>query len=151
MIRSPLCPSAVRLAIVGVVLFAVVGCGGGGKEATAEGRVKPKGRVLKNGLPLDINAAGLPPGDPGLQVIFIKMGTTDAGTEIPAQITDPATGSFELAGLDGKGIPPGKYRVAVILAPSGSPDQLKGKYDQKNSKIEKEITGTEDVIIDLGK
>lgn len=151
MIRIPLRPSAARPAVVLLGLLLAVGCGGGGKEGTAEGRVKPKGRVLKNGLPLEINAAGLPPGDPGLQVIFINIGTADAGTEIPAQITDPATGSFELAGLDGKGIPPGKYRVAVILAPSGSPDQLKGKYDRKNTKIEKEVTGKDDVIIDLEK
>jgi hypothetical protein len=130
----------------------LAGCG---KDNAALGpRVKPKGRILKNGLPLQYTESPntrLPPGDPGMQVIFIKVGTSDAGTEIPARIVDPREGTFDLAGEDGNGIPPGKYRIAVILAPVGGTDVFKGKFDRTNSKIERELKGNEDVVIDVDK
>lgn len=138
----------IRLSLVMVLAAFAAGCGGGGKDpATADGRVKPKGRVVKGGNPVDINTAGLPPGDPGLQVIFIKPD----GVEIPARVTDAKAGAFELVGGDGKGIAPGKYKVAVLVAPSGGTDQLKGKFDRKNTKIEKDVNGTDEVVIDLDK
>jgi len=130
----------------------LVGCG---KDDGAGGpRVKPKGRILKGGLPLQFTEnpnSRLPPGDPGMQVLFIKVGTADAGTEIPAKIIDAKDGTFELTGGDGKGIPPGRYRIAVILAPVGGTDVFKGKFDKTNSKIERDITGNEDLVIDVDK
>jgi hypothetical protein len=133
-----------------ICVIAVTGCNSGQPRAT-EGNVIPKGRILKNGLPLKPTGGTgglLPPGDAGLQVIFIKIGTIDAGTEIAATIKDES-GTFELIGNEGKGIPPGKYRVAVYLGPAGSADELKGKYSRENSKIEVEVKKGEDLIIDL--
>jgi hypothetical protein len=129
--------------------FVLTGCGSRG--SSGEQKVTAKGRILKNGLPIQITAQHLPPGDPGLQVIFIKVGTVDAGEEIPAKIVDAAQGTFELIGPDAKGIPPGKYRIAVLLAPIGGTDVFKGKYDRTNSKIEREIKGNEDLVIDIDK
>jgi hypothetical protein len=114
--------------------------------------VIPKGRILKNGLPLKPSEnvlANMPPGDPGLQIVFIKIGTADAGTELSARIMAEPPGTFDLIGAEGKGIPPGKYRVVVILAPFGGQDELKGKYGRDNSKIEVEVKPGEDLIIDL--
>jgi hypothetical protein len=128
-------------------LLLVAGCSR--DSGVAEGRTKPRGRILENGLPIKIDTTNLPPGDPGLQVTFIKIGGVDAGTEYEARITDAANGAFDLIGADGKGIPPGKYRVAVTVAPFGSPDQLKGKYSREKSKIEIEVKPGEDVVIDL--
>ena len=132
-----------------VLLLATAGCGE--KNGPAEGRTMPKGRILENGLPVKVDTTNLPPGDPGLQVTFIKLGGVDAGEEAEAQIIDAAEGSFELIGADGKGITPGKYRVAVTMAPYGSPDLLKGKYSRENSKIEVEVKEGEDLVIDLAK
>lgn len=143
--------AAARWLAAGVAVAVMIGCGSGSGRNDGVVRHSPKGRVLKGGLPIEIDASRLPPGDPGLQVIFIKMGTTDAGTEIPAQIIDPKAGTFELKGIDGNGIPEGKYRVAVILAPVGSADAFKGKYDKKNSKIEVEVKSNQDVVIDVDK
>ncbi|HSQ56658.1 MAG TPA: hypothetical protein VLM40_13025 [Gemmata sp.] len=136
------------LVVLTVSLALAAGCGSS-KDKTAEGRTKPKGRILENGLPVKVDTSKLPPGDPGLQVTFIKIGGVDAGEETDAQITDAGTGTFELFGADGKGIPPGKYRVAVVLAPVGSADALKGKYSRDNSKIEVEVKEGEDLVIDL--
>lgn len=133
------------------VMLGLIGCGSSGPKDDGIVRARPKGRILQNGQPVKINTANLPPGDPGLQVIFVKVGTPDAGAEIPAQVTDASTGTFELVGPDGRGIPEGKYRIAVILAPFGSADQFKGKYNQQNSKIERELKAGQDLEIDLDK
>jgi hypothetical protein len=125
----------------------LVGCKS--KDKTAEGRTKPKGRILENGLPIRVNSSKLPPGDPGMQVTFVKLGGADAGEEINAVVTDAAQGAFELIGADAKGIPPGKYRVVLVLAPHGSDDVLKGKYSREKSKIEVEVKEGEDLVIDI--
>ena len=128
----------------------LLGSGCGKKPGgTAEGRTKPKGRILENGLPLKAKAENLPPGDPGMTITFIKLGTADAGQETNALITSAADASFELIGADGKGIAPGKYRVAIALAPVGNPDLLRGRYSRENSKIEVEVKPGEDLVIDL--
>ena len=142
------CVALVAL-IVGFV--AAAGCGGDKANQLPEGRVKARGRLLKSGLPIQVDTSKLPPGDPGLQVIFVKVGSVDAGLECPANIISATEGTFELAGPDGKGIAPGRYRVVVILAPVGSDDIFKGKYDKTKSKIEVEIKGGEDLVIDIDK
>jgi hypothetical protein len=143
-------PLRLTLALLAPVLAFAAGCGDNVPPDKVQ-RVTAQGRILKNGLPISIDNMRLPPGDPGLQVIFIKLGTTDAGAEIPATVTNAAEGRFELTGPDGKGIPAGRYRVAVILAPYGSADQFKGKYDRNNSKVEVEVKGGEDLVIDIDK
>jgi hypothetical protein len=140
------------VALVALVagFIALEGCSG--KNSTLpEGRVKARGRLLKNGLPIQVDTSKLPPGDPGLQIIFIRLGTAEAGSESPANVISATEGTFELAGPDGRGIAPGRYRVVVILAPVGSDDIFKGKYDKNKSKLEVEIKGGEDLVIDLDK
>jgi hypothetical protein len=132
-----------------LVFVLLSGCSS--KTTVAEGRTKPRGRILENGLPIKVDTSKLPPGDPGLQVTFIKIGGVDAGTEYEATITDSATGSFELIGTDGKGIPPGEYRIAIVLAPHGSDDLLKGRFSREKSKIHIEVKPNEDVVIDIAK
>jgi hypothetical protein len=140
-------------ALLALIFFTAALAGCGGNQGASGPKVKARGRILKNGLPIKSETATqhLPPGDPGLQVIFIKVGTADAGAEIPATVIDASEGTFELTGPDGKGIPPGRYRVAVLLAPIGSADAFKGKYDRDNSKIEVELKDGEDLVIDLDK
>ncbi|MCS7021217.1 MAG: carboxypeptidase-like regulatory domain-containing protein [Gemmataceae bacterium] len=130
-------------------LLLVLGCSNKSGGGVGEGRTKPRGRILENGLPIKIDTSKLPPGDPGLQVTFIKLGGVDAGTEYEAVVTDSANGAFELIGKDGKGIPPGKYRVVITLAPFGSEDMLKGRFSRERSKIEIEVKPGEDVVIDI--
>ena len=50
------------------------------------------------------------------------------------------------------GLPPGKYRIAVRQwDPYPDTDKLGGKFDAQNSPIVREITGEEDIVIDLSK
>jgi hypothetical protein len=126
-----------------VVFACLTGCGSGGSGG--ERLPKVTGRLLKNGLPLKPpDTSKLPPGDPGLQVIFYRVGDAKAGEEHRAAV-NPEDGTFAVA------VPPGRYRIAVIMAPQGSADLFKGKYDLEHSKIERDITGKEDVVIDIDK
>ena len=61
-----------------------------------------------------------------------------------ATVIDAKEGTFEV-----KNIPPGRYRIAVVLAPVGGTDVFKGKYDRTNSKVERDVKGDEDLIIDV--
>lgn len=137
------------LVLAGVFGVLAAGCTPSGVPEADDGKVIPEGRILKNGLPVRPTAAGLPPGDPGLKVTFIKVGTADAGKEMMANISDEEEGTFELVGPEGKGIPPGKYRVALFLGPEGGEDEFKGKYSRENSPIEVEVEEGKDLVIDL--
>ena len=139
-------------ALTAALLVPLAGGCAGKKDEVAEGRTKPKGRILDNGLPLKPKMqSNMPPGDPGMKVVFVRLGGSDAGQEIQAVIHEPSEATFELIGVDGKGITPGKYRVAVTLGPEGGQDQLKGKYTRENSKIEVEVKEGEDLVIDIAK
>jgi hypothetical protein len=142
------CCRWLTLVAVGFSALFLVGCNSSAVRPE-DGKVIPRGRILENGLPVKINAANLPPGDPGMSVTFIRIGSVDAGEEIEAQIIDAEECSFELIGADAKGIAPGKYRVAISLAPVGGQDQFKGKYNREKSKIEVEVKEGEDLVIDL--
>jgi hypothetical protein len=116
----------------------------------SESVVKVKGKILKNGLPYQPKTEGLPPGDRGVKMNFIRLGGDKAGEEYP--VTVDANGNFEAIGLEGKGIPPGKYRITIHEGPFGMPDQLKEKFNKENSKIEREVKpGGGDLVIDLDK
>jgi hypothetical protein len=143
--------AAAFVALVGVLLV-VVGCDSSGRPKAEAGKVIPKGRILKNGLPLkpsENTLAKMPPGDPGMEIVFIKLGGADAGEEIRARIQEEPPGTFDLIGAEGKGITPGRYRVAITLGPFGSKDEFKGKYSREKSKIDIEVKEGEDVVIDL--
>lgn len=141
--------TVVARATAALLFVCALGCAD--NSAPAEGRLKPRGRLLENGLPIKVNTANMPPGDPGMKVTFIRIGSVDAGEAIDARIFEATEGSFELIGADGKGIPPGNYRVAVTLGAEGGSDQLKGKFSSEKSPIEVEVKEGEDLVIDLAK
>lgn len=133
-----------RLAgVAGCLALLLAGCG------KSDRVVKVKGRVIKGGSPVTVNTEGLPPGDRGLRVGFIRVGA-DKPEEFYATV-DPAAGTFEVPGQDGNGIPPGRYQITVEMGAVGAADQLKGKFDRGNSKIERDVDGKQEIVIDLDK
>jgi hypothetical protein len=139
-----------HLSFLGLLLGALMLSAGCSKKDVAEGRTKPKGRIVENGQPIKIDTSKMPPGDPGIQITFIPLGVEGAESH-EARITDASQGAFEVIGADGKGIAPGRYRVAVAVAAVGNPDLLKGKYSREKSKIEIDVAAGEDIVIDLAK
>jgi len=60
-------------------------------------------------------------------------------------------GTFRVAGKDGRGLPPGKYRVALELDRKRS-DLWRGKYDADKSPYIFDVDAkTEEIVIDLDK
>jgi hypothetical protein len=55
-------------------------------------------------------------------------------------------------GPDGKGIPPGMYKITVEqFDPFPTTGKLGGQFNERNSKIEREVTGSDHFDIDLDK
>jgi hypothetical protein len=114
-----------------------VGCGD-------SSRINARGRVLKGGQPY------LLPGGQGLRIFFVPL-DAQAGTHFEsfAADYDPENGTFEVKGKDGRGLPPGKYRVDLQLM-KNKEDLLNGGLLGKKSPFTCEVTGSrDDVVIDL--
>jgi hypothetical protein len=142
-VRLPLTPPRIVCALA--LLAGLAGCG------KSDQHVKIKGKLVKGGAPYQPKIEGLPPGDNGLRVGFIRTDGGREGEDFYAKV-DPATGAFEVPGPDGKGIPPGKYKVTVRSGAVGTSDLLKNQFSRENSKVVREIKpGGGDLVIDLDK
>jgi hypothetical protein len=66
-------------------------------------------------------------------------GETDRNAEFFWAAVNP-DGDYEVLGKDGDGIPPGKYRISVLLPTAfTNVDKLKGAFGPDNSKIVREV------------
>jgi hypothetical protein len=133
-----------------VLLTLAVGCGG-----PAEKVVSVRGKVVRGGAPLKLKGdpkLPLPPGDPGASISFVHVEGPKIGQDEPGTF-NPDDGSFHMIGVEGKGIPPGRYKVVVRIGGGGQPDSLKDKHSRENSKLEVTVpdTGVQDLVIDLDK
>lgn len=137
-----------------VALLFLLGCGSPPEAPKAVVR----GKLLDNGKPFTPEGvrmklpkgASLPPGSNPLQIMFIPLDAN--GETYIATVTDPATGAFELAGSDGKGVRLGKYKVSVqINTGPGTPDALGGKYSPEKTTLQAELKAGEEAVIDVNK
>jgi hypothetical protein len=150
---------AIVRALVVVSGFALAGCG-------SSNRVQVQGVLLRGGSPLR------PPEGASNQVVFVAMEVKgDSGKSIGANepfaaVVNEEDGTFEVPGPDGRGIPPGKYRVSVTqkyrtkhtvekpkmrgAAPIDRDTDLLGdRYGPTSSPIVVEVTTPEKLTIDL--
>ena len=115
----------------------ISGCGG-------PGRLQIKGRVLKNGAPY------LPPDGDIVRVMFVPI-SKERVTDFHAATFNPEDGTFQVMARDGKGVPPGKYRIAIEHLHHRA-DIFKGRGDAERSPFECEVnTSADEVTIDLAK
>jgi hypothetical protein len=133
------------LVLAVAALVPPAGCDGDKKKETGP-RVIVKGKLRDNGQPITIDTAKLPPGDAGIRIEFQPL---EAGAEpIPATF-DPPSSSFEVRGLDGKGIKVGEYRISVHVGAFGSADRYKGKYASGKSPIIRNIQGNDGETVEV--
>jgi hypothetical protein len=153
------CGLAIGLALVA----SAPGCG------SSTDRIRVGGRILERG------AAFACPPDRTLGLTLIAMDVKDgpgkgvaAGEPYPAAV-DPTDATFVVPGPDGSGIPPGRYRVALILKPTPAAvlaaekekkaakkktirrdtDFFRGRFGAANSPIVRDLRTSGDLIIDL--
>jgi hypothetical protein len=122
-------------AVVGLCLLAA-GCG--------DGRLRTRGRVMKGGQPL------VPKEDESVRVTFVPIlpGGKPPADHYFAEF-NRADATFQSAGKDKKGMPPGKYRVAVEYKKQRR-DVLGGVYDENHSPFVFDVdSGTPEIVIDL--
>jgi hypothetical protein len=86
-----------------------------------------------------------------INVFFVPVvaeGEKHPGDVFGARYND-ADGTFQATGKDGKGLPPGKYRISVEHFRKKK-DVLNGKFNAENSPFMREITDTvTEVTVDL--
>jgi hypothetical protein len=98
-----------------------VGCGGGGDK-----QYKVKGKLHRGGEVLRISSKV--PGGSQIEVGFYPM-DAGSGPKDPKIIkVDPDTGTFDMSAAGDKGIPAGKYKVAVHQYDPRPEDKLKGAW-----------------------
>lgn len=119
----------------------LVGCGPAGeKRVSVTGTVKNKGQILT-----------VKPMVGRVQVTFIPVTAPGAPAADPQEAVVKPDGTFTVPGTDGKGIAPGKYKIAVRQWDEfPRVDTLQGAFDATNTPLEREITETIKIDIDVG-
>ncbi len=117
----------------------ISGCGGSGKLQT-------RGRLLKNGAPY------LPPEGDIVRVMFVPIPDgKERVTDFHMANFNPEDGTFQASGKDLKGVPPGKYRIAIEQLHRRA-DIFKGAFDAERSPFVHEVnSSTGEIVIDLAK
>lgn len=100
-----------------------------------------KGKLTRGNQPLAIRK-----GDQ-LAVVFIPFKEGETSEDFFTTSVQP-DGTFQFSGRNGKGIPQGKYRVAVSMG-RRKKDALKGEFAPHTSTIIRTVTGKEEILIDL--
>src|SRR4051812_37338666 len=109
-----------------------------------DGRVRTKGRVVQGVQPL------LPKNRDSVRVTFVPIlpGGNPPRDHYFAEF-NRADGTFQSAGKDRKGMPPGKYRVAVEYKKNRR-DVFDGKFDENRSPFVVDVDSrTREIVIDL--
>lgn len=122
------------------------GCG------TGSNKLHVKGRVTRNGAPLRFESRA----DLGLGrlvVSFMPVGEGDhVAGGLQSAVVNQEDGTFTVDGTDGKGILPGRYRIYIYqYDPMPTVDKLKGEFAEGKSLIERDVTGGEEINIDVSK
>jgi hypothetical protein len=119
------------------VVIAMLACGCGG-----DGRFQARGRLIKDGAPFKLGQGE------GMRIVFVPVEPGESTFETYAAILEE-DGSFKVIGKDGKGLPPGKYRVTVEHLKKKA-DLFKGAFSGKKTPIVREVTdGANEIVIDL--
>jgi hypothetical protein len=124
----------------------LAGCGGGPKGDS----VPVRGIVTSAGAPLKVNRP-----DVGLgyvEVHFYRIADDGSVSTDPADAAVDELGNFTVRGRDGRGLPPGKYRITVRqLDPAPDNDKLGGRFNLKNSKIVRDVSPDQEIEIDVSR
>jgi hypothetical protein len=127
-----------RGALLGVVLLA--GCGG-------PALIQPRGRLLKGGAPLPLKDSE------HVTIFFVPVvaeGRPHPGENYAARY-NRADGTFQATGKDGKGLPPGKYKVTVGHFRRKT-DLLDGAFSAANTPFVHDLDARSgEIVLDLAR
>jgi hypothetical protein len=126
------------LAVLAIALV-LAGC-------SRSGKLNTKGVILKDGEPLKVGAEDV------VRVILVPMPEDGSHpNQLFAAEFNRDNSTFVVKGPDGRGMPPGKYRVAVEVLQARK-DVFKGAFSSENSPLFCTIQSSSDEItVDVGK
>ena len=132
---GPLC-----LLLIGVT--ALTGCGP--RSNKTEPEFKISGKILRGGNPLPLDPVMAAAKAASVNVKFVRTDGS-GGADFSNSAFADESGVFTIK------LPKGKYRVSVVHMNGRQPgDNLQGKFGDRKSKIEQEVTGdTTDLVIEL--
>jgi hypothetical protein len=144
---------------IGLVLVLIpLGCSD--QKSSTPPDVEVRGRILNQGTPYNAPTENLPPGSGALTIVFLSVDRP--GTQEFARY-DAVTSSFTVPGSASKGLPAGRYKIAISAGASGGMAQrpgnpkLKGvkdplaEFTPQKTKIVREVKAGEEIVIDLAK
>ena len=124
-----------RLLVVMLLGCFLAGCDGS--------QVKARGRLVKSGQPF------VPSDKEVVHVAFFPAGEESASDKSYIVKFNRQDGTFQVVGTDGKGLPPGKYRVTVSVVKDHE-DTFKGAFNVKNSPFLCDVSsGSSEITVDL--
>ena len=130
----------VPLCLLLVGSLAVTGCGRTSYKTEPEFQIS--GKILRGGNPLPLDPVMAAAAAASVTIKFIRSDGSD-GANFSETVFADETGAFSVK------LPKGKYRVSVIHM-NGRGDGLQGKFGDRKSKIEKEISGEmSDLVLEL--
>jgi hypothetical protein len=104
--------------------------------------IKTKGRVVKGGRPFQLGERE------GLRISFQPLEPRGSGYDSYAAEFHK-DGTFEVKGKDGRGLPPGKYRV-TLQHMKDKEDLFGGRFTGENSPFTCEVKkASDEVVVDL--
>jgi hypothetical protein len=122
-----------------VLVMTTLGCGGSGTYQT-------RGRVLKGGAPLTAVEPDF------VRVVLVPL-PEDGKKALDWYVAEfnGSDGTFTVKGKDGKGMPPGKYRVALEHM-KGRKDAFKGAFDAERSPFVVSVqSASDEITVDVDK
>jgi hypothetical protein len=125
-------------------------------------KVSAKGKIVVKGQPWKLKTEDgampkgtkAPPGSPpgvegtggGVQITFSPVGSFPGADAVFAKI-DPSTGTFDVPAIS-----PGKYKISLgVAGQMGAGDPFDGKFTPAVSKIERDVDGKAEIVIDISK
>jgi hypothetical protein len=122
----------------------LVGCG-----APPDDSIPVRGKLTNNGQPLAVQGRDLGLGY--VELHFYRMNDDGSVDKDPADAAVEESGEFTVRGRDGRGLPPGKYKITVRqLDPAPDNDKLGGRFNLENTPLVREVTD-EEILIDLSR
>ncbi len=134
--------SLVPLCLLLVGAIALTGCGRTSYKTEPEFKIS--GKILRGGNPLPLDPVMAAAKAASVNVKFVRTDGSDGANFSESAFADES-GAFSVK------LPNGKYRVSIVHMNGRQPgDNLQGKYGERKSKIEKEISGEmPDLVIEL--
>lgn len=136
-----------RMALRGfglVLLGVVVATGCGPKSNKTEPEFKISGKILRGGNPLPLDPVMAAAKAASVTVKFVRV-DGKGGADFSNSAFADESGAFTTT------LPKGKYSVSVVHMNGRQPgDNLQGKFGERKTKIEKDISGDmPDLVIEL--